>query len=124
MYRLLVDFNDIESDIVAGLDRDVTGPQPRVLHLGDRVRLHDDGQHEAWGTVTDVDGRLISAKLDRNTWGPTGHIRVVPGTPTGASTWWAHRDTRDLVVGSYENEAGAEARIGQYEEHKTSSGAA
>jgi hypothetical protein len=88
MHRLLVDFNDIDDEIVVGLDRDMTGPQSPSLQQGDRVRLHDDGEHEAWGVVVEVDGELISAEMDRSTWGPAGHIRVIQMIPGNHARAW------------------------------------
>ncbi len=88
MYRLLVDFNDITDDVVTGLHRSLTGPHPHIVQPGDRIRLHDDGEHEVWGDVTRVQGELISAKMDRSTWGPAGHITIVQMVPGGRAGLW------------------------------------
>ncbi len=96
MYRLLVDFNDIDDgDIVTGLGRSLTGPYPRVVRPGDHIRLHDDGEHEVEGDVTDADGELISAKMDRGTWGPAGHIRVIQMIPGNHGRAWI--EAEDLL---------------------------
>jgi hypothetical protein len=104
MYRLLVDFNNIDDDpttgqhdLVTGLRRSLTGPYPRIVRPGDRIRLHDDGEHEVEGDVTRVsdDGALISARMDRRTWGADGHIKVVQMIP--GNRWGAWIETSELL---------------------------
>lgn len=98
MYRLLVDFNDIDpEDVVVGLGQSLTGPYPRKVLPGDRIRLHDDGEHEAWGDVTDVDDQneLIGVRIDRSTWGPYGHISVIQMIPGNRVAAWV--DSPELL---------------------------
>ena len=68
MLRLMVDFNEIRDGIVTGLTEDVTGA-PRAL-IGDRVVLHDDGEHEMSGIVTGVRSGLVDATVEWTTWHP------------------------------------------------------
>jgi hypothetical protein len=112
MYRLLVDFNDIDDDpttgqhdLVIGLSRSLTGPYPRIVRPGDRIRLHDDGEHEVEGDVTNVEGDLISAKMDRSTWGPAGHIKVVQMIP--GNRWGAWIEASEILESGW-TEGGSE----------------
>lgn len=77
MFRLLTDFNDIHDSTVTGLLEDAEGPQSLRIH--DRVLLHDDGEHEAWGTVREIDNGLVRARLDWRTWGPPGRYQARTG---------------------------------------------
>jgi hypothetical protein len=70
MFRLLTDFNESRNDIVMGLIEDAEGP--RALCVGDRVLLHDDGEHEAWGTVRRIHDGLVAAEVDWDTWADAG----------------------------------------------------
>jgi hypothetical protein len=74
MFRLLTDFNDINNGVVVGLPEDVEGP--RALRIGDRVLLHDDGQHEAWGTVTRLLPGLVGLGVDLSTWADAGTYKT------------------------------------------------
>jgi hypothetical protein len=80
MFKLRVDFNDVREGHVRGLVEDASGP--RALRTGDRVLLHDD-EHEAWGTVSAVEGGLVRAAIDCASWGPPRHREVQP------VAWWA-----------------------------------
>jgi hypothetical protein len=62
----MVDFNDVSDGIVTGLASTLTGAA-RPLS-GDRVLLHDDGQHEMWATVTRVHKGLVDAAVEWATW--------------------------------------------------------
>ena len=75
MLRLLTDFNDIEDGTATGLADD--------LVEGDLVLLHDDGEHEAWGTVTSVISGVATAEIDWDTWGAAGRYHVLP-----RGAWW------------------------------------
>jgi hypothetical protein len=77
MFRLLTDFNDIREGTVTGLLEDVEGPHDLRVH--DRVLLHDDGEHEAWGTVREVSNGLVRARIDWSTWGPAGRYQARTG---------------------------------------------
>ena len=77
MLRLLVDFNDIQEGIAKGLVEGVTGPHRATI--GDRVLMHDDGEHEMWGTVTRVRSGLVEVAVEWSTWRPTRH--------EGTRTW-------------------------------------
>lgn len=70
MFCLLTDLNDINAGIARGLVEDAEGS--RAIRPGDRVLLHDDGEHEAWGIVTNVSGGLVYARIDWDTWGAPG----------------------------------------------------
>lgn len=74
MFKLLADFNEIEDGVVKGLLEDATGPRP--LRVKDRVLLHDDGEHEVWGVVGNIEKGLVSVTLDWDTWGPAGRYRI------------------------------------------------
>lgn len=86
LLRLLTDFNDIEgSNVVTGLAQ---GPYaPRPPREGDRILLHDDGEHEALGVVTRVDGDLVSAAIDWSTWGDAGRYQA-RDFQGQAQAWW------------------------------------
>lgn len=119
MYRLLTDFNDVQDDLVTGLEGYLTGPRPRILHAGDQIRLHDDGEHEVWGVVTGIEDGIVSARIDWSTWGPAGHIRVIPATSRGVRAWWSYCGTPQGVVGNYDNEPEALTAIGAVKEKIT-----
>ena len=74
MFRLLTDFNNIQNGAVVGLPEDAEGPRP--LRVGDRVLLHDGGEHEAWGKVTHVAAGLLGVKVDMTTWADAGTYRA------------------------------------------------
>jgi 5,6,7,8-tetrahydromethanopterin hydro-lyase len=67
MFRLLVDFNEIHNDRVAGLQLYSEGP--RRLRAGDRVLVHDGAGEEALGRVESVDDGLIEVLVDWATFG-------------------------------------------------------
>jgi hypothetical protein len=67
MFELLVDFNEIQDDVVAGLIEDASGP----LNIGDQVLLHDDGEHECRGTVDRIEGGLVYLRIDWSSWAST-----------------------------------------------------
>jgi hypothetical protein len=94
VFRLLTDFNDIDHDVVKGLIEDAEGP--RALHVDDRVLLHDDGEHEAWGSVGVIADGLVSVLIDWDTWATAGTYR-----PQRRSGWWAvaNFDLRPNTVG-------------------------
>jgi hypothetical protein len=73
MFRLLTDFNDVRDGCVTGLLEDVQGPQ--ALRVHDRVLLHDDGEHEAWGNVRELANGVVRARIDWSTWGPAGRYQ-------------------------------------------------
>jgi hypothetical protein len=66
MIRLLTDFNEVDDDVAKGLVEDLESSRP--LAVGDRVLLHDDGEHEMWGTVSEVRNGVISAHVEWDTW--------------------------------------------------------
>src|SRR5262249_3877059 len=77
MLRLLTDFNDIDDgDIVTGLARDLIGPNQGTLDMDEWVVLHDDGEHEALGKVSRVQGDLIFAQIVWDTWGSEGRLTI------------------------------------------------
>jgi hypothetical protein len=77
MFELIVDFNAVsEEGIVTSVIEAATGP--RDLHVGDRVLLNDDGDHEAWGIVRRVSDGLVDAEVDWSTWVVAGSARVMP----------------------------------------------
>ena len=81
MIRLLTDFNDIEDgDLVTGLVENA--PDASV---GDRVLLHDDGAHEAFGRVESIANGIVTVRLDWATWGPPRKA-ANSGTKVFAST--------------------------------------
>ncbi len=65
-FQLLVDFNDIRQGRVSGLQQFASGP--RDLRAGDLVLLHDDGEHNVWGTVVSLQRDLVEVELDWRTW--------------------------------------------------------
>lgn len=77
MFRLLTDFNDIREGNVTGLLEDAEGPQHLRVH--DRVLLHDDGEHEAWGIVREIRNGLVHARIDWGTWGLAGRYQTRTG---------------------------------------------
>jgi hypothetical protein len=98
MLRLLTDFNEIEDgDRVTGLAETVPGAD-----VGDRVLLHDDGAHEAFGTIESIANGLVTAKLDWATWGPPRTIAVDATTVTwvvsGLSAMTVEENTSEAVV--------------------------
>lgn len=95
MHRLLVDFNDIDKNVVAGLVRDISGPLPHQVRPGERIRVHD-GEHEAWAVVTAIADGLVSAVMDRTTWEPAGSVIALPGSPN----YWIQREGA-LTGGNY-----------------------
>jgi hypothetical protein len=74
MIRLMVDFNDVQDGIVTGLAESLSGSH--AAGVGDRVLLHDDGEHEMWATVTSVRHGLIEAAVEWTTWRPARRGRV------------------------------------------------
>ena len=74
MLRLMVDFNDVRDGVVTGLAESVTGT--RRASIGDRILLHDDGEHEMWGTVTSTRSGLVDATVEWTTWRPARRGRV------------------------------------------------
>ena len=77
MFRLMTDFNDVNDGMVTALLEDAEGP--RALRVLDRVLLHDDGEHEVWGTVRQIGDGLVRARIDWSTWGPAGRYEARVG---------------------------------------------
>lgn len=110
MFKLLTDFNDVINDHVRGLIEDAEGP--RAVLVGDRVLLHDDGEHEAWGTVTEVRDGLVRVRMEWETWADAGTYRpqrqdnlwVVGNFETG---WASKTEGDDRVSTSEPQLAGA-----------------
>jgi hypothetical protein len=75
MLRMLVDFNDIRDDAVGGLPEDVEGSDE--LREGGWILLHDDGEHEALGRVTEAGNDLVRAQIDWSTWGGAGRYMTI-----------------------------------------------
>lgn len=102
MIRLMVDFNDVQDGIVTGLAESLSGSH--ATGVGDRLLLHDDGEHEMWATVTSVRHGLIEAVVEWATWRPARRHPVhswkqhVPALITQASPPF---DARGLRVPAY-----------------------
>ncbi len=64
----MVDFNDVQDGIVTGLAESLSGS--KAAGVGDRVLLHDDGEHEMWATVTGVRRGLVDTVVEWTTWRP------------------------------------------------------
>lgn len=115
MFRLLIDFNDVREGLVRGLREHAVAPRP--LREEDQVLLHDDGEHEAIGTVERVDGDLIYLAIDWSTWTDAGthpaeSVRVVEWTVSSPAlsarehqptVHWTLRDAQNVVRTGEEN---------------------
>ncbi len=73
MNRALTDFNDIDNGIVRFLSSDADTD----VQEGDVVILHDDGEQEAMARIVAIEGRLVAARIDWDTFGPAGSIKPV-----------------------------------------------
>ena len=80
MIRLLTDFNEVDNDVAKGLVEDIEGSRP--VTVGERVLLHDGGEHEMWGTVSEIRNGVICALVDWDTWiAASGYTMVAAGQP-------------------------------------------
>jgi hypothetical protein len=79
MIRLLTDFNEVDDDVAKGLVEDVVGSRPATV--GDRVLLHDGGEHEMWGTVSEIRNGVICALVDWDTWIAASYTIPAPQQP-------------------------------------------
>jgi hypothetical protein len=100
MFRLLVDFNEIQDGVVRGLPEDAEGlGDPSE---GDRLLLHDDGEHEAFGTVERLENDLIYAKIDWSSFGPAGRPLIVTryeeARPINSNVGGVRAHERQVVV--------------------------
>jgi hypothetical protein len=92
MFRLRADFNSIRNGVVLGRAADVTGEAPRPLRVDDRVLVHDDGEHEVWGSVTRISSGLVGVALDMDTWADAGTYRLERRDHWLVLTNWALAD--------------------------------
>lgn len=79
---LLADFNEMYDDCYIWLSLRRM-PSAVAPESGDWVELYDRDGDRCYAIVTEVNGPIVTCKMDRGTWLPHVDVSMAPVAPTG-----------------------------------------
>ncbi len=81
--RLWVDFNEVYDDDYVWTSLRNTASVIHAPSPGDWIELHDDSGEGCWALITEVDGPIVSCKIDWSTWRSVRSSLVQSATGSG-----------------------------------------